>query len=80
MELRECLGCAKTACEKSPISFMFWDLGLTVSRETTPEERQASGLKSGRASWVMMEPTPYVGGEPKWLFLCGSHRMSVQKF
>ncbi len=80
MELRECLGCAKTACEKSPISFMFWDLGLTVSRETTPEERQASGLKSGRASWVMMEPTPYVASVPKWLFLCGSHRMSVQKF
>ncbi len=78
-ELRECLGCAKTPCEKAPISFVFWGLGLTISRETTPDERQASGQKSGRASWVMLEPTPFVGGEPKWPFMCGAHRMSIQK-
>lgn len=79
MELRECLGCAKSSCDKAPITFMFWDLGLTILRETTAEERQTSGLKAGRASWVMMEPTPYVAGEAKWLFLCGSHRLNVQK-
>lgn len=79
VELRECLGCAKTPCEKAPMTFVFWGLGLTITRETTPEERQASGQKSGRASWAMMEPTPFLGGEAKWPFLCGPHRMSVQK-
>jgi hypothetical protein len=79
-ELRECLGCGKTACEKSPIVFTFKGLGLTMTRRLTDEERDASKRTIGRASWVIMAPTPFVNSQSKWPFICGSHRVSVQKF
>jgi hypothetical protein len=78
-ELRECLGCVKTSCEKSPILFSFSGLGLTFTRDLTAEERESSPLKTARVAWIMMEPTPFVAGEPKWPFLCGEHRFNIVK-
>ena len=79
MSLRECLGCAKSDCAKSQVNFSFSGLGLTISRQLTAEEQKISKAKSMSVSWIMMEPTPFSGGEGKWPFLCGEHRFNVQK-
>jgi len=77
--LRECLGCASTPCDKAPISYEFNGLGLSLTRVLTPEEQKTSGQKSAKASWVIVEATPFVAGKPKWPFLCGEHRFNIQK-
>lgn len=77
--LRTCFGCAKTPCNKSPISFTFSGLSLLMSRDLTPEEQQVSTVKTAQVSWLIMEPTPFLAGEPKWPFLCGEHRFVIQK-
>ena len=79
MSLRECLGCPQTECAKSPVTFSFSGLGLTISRQLTAEEQKNTRAKSMSVSWIMMEPTPFSGGESKWPFLCGEHRFNVQK-
>jgi hypothetical protein len=78
--LRACLGCAKTACESTPISFTFKGLSLTMDRVLSEGEQKSAGMKEGRASWMMSESTPFVGGEAKWAMLCGEHRFNIQKF
>ena len=77
--LRECLGCGKTPCDRSPVTFMFSGLSLTMSRDLTPDEQKIAQAKSVNVSWIMMEPTPFIAGEAKWPFLCGEHRFNVQK-
>ena len=78
--LQECLGCSKTLCDGSPLTFTFTGLSLRISRDLTSEEQSAKEQKSAMASWLMLEPTPFVGGKGRWPMLCGEHRFNIQKF
>ena len=78
-ELRECLGCGKTACDKSLVGYEFIGMGLNLTRRLTPEEQKTSDSKIAKAAWIMVEPTPYVGKQARWHFMCGENRYNVQK-
>ena len=78
-ELRDCLGCGKTACDKSLVGYEFSGIGLSITRRLTPEEQKSSDVKVAKAAWIMLEPTPFVGRNAKWHFLCGENRYSIQK-
>jgi hypothetical protein len=79
VSIRECLGCPTTVCERAPVTFSFSGLSLTLTRVLQPEEQKALNAKSASMSWIMMEPTPFISGVPKWPFMCGEHRFNVQK-
>jgi len=79
VELRDCLGCGKTACDKSLVGYEFSGMGLNITRRLTPEEQKMSDIKIAKAVWIMVEPTPFVGRQAKWHFMCGENRYSIQK-
>ena len=78
--LRECLGCGKTACEKSIAGYEFSGIGLSLARRLTPEEQKTYGSKFAKASWILTEKSPASANQAKWPLLCGEHRFNIQKF
>lgn len=77
--LKDCLKCEKKLCDKAQFNYEFSGTGLMLIRPLTLDEEKLTGLQMAKATWIMLEPSPYEGRQPKWHFLCGENRYNIQK-
>jgi hypothetical protein len=76
----KCLGCETNTCTGTTITFSFSGLTLVWERGLSDVQRKRTGLKEGRAAWIMATPVPFVDGVGKWPLLCNTNRFNIKKF